>query len=128
RLESALVCRSGDGQKFIRHRRRHDRARYQCVFAERLYIRVSLITTFDRRISRSTCKIANLLSRLRLCELSESPPHALGVAESVLGRFCRSVRPALCYGNLARLADCLDDRNRDSRLLNRNSAYNDVTM
>ena len=86
RLESALVCRSSDGQKFIRNRRRHDRARDQCIFVERLHIRMPLPSTFDRWISRSTCKVASLLSRLRLCELSESPPHALGVAESVLGR------------------------------------------
>src|SRR2546428_8599878 len=34
------------------------------------------ISTFDRRISRSTGKIAGLLPRLRLRELPESAPHA----------------------------------------------------
>ena len=63
-----------------------DRARHQRLFAGRLHNRVSLPATFDRRISRSTRKIASLLSRLRLRELSESPPHALGLGESVLGR------------------------------------------
>ena len=56
------------------------------IFVERLHIRLPLPPTFDRRISRSTCKIASLLSRLRLRELFKPPPYALGVDESVLGR------------------------------------------
>ncbi len=85
-LESAVVCRSNDRQKLIWNRRRHDRARDQCISIGRLYVRVSFITTFNRRISRSTCKVANLLSRLRLRELLESASHALGMDESLLGR------------------------------------------
>src|SRR2546423_3724736 len=118
-MESALVCGPPDGQNLVRHRRWHNCAGNKRVFAWRLHIRLSLTATFDRRISRSAGKIANLLPRLRLRELSESPAHAVGVAEFVLGRLCRSVRAALCYGNLARLADWLNDRNRDSRLVNR---------
>src|SRR5262249_47988682 len=86
RLESALVCRSSDGKNFIGHRRRHDCARHQRVPAQRLYVWMPFLATPDRRISRSTCKFADLLSRLGLRELFESPPHALGVAEPVLGR------------------------------------------
>src|SRR5438034_4789987 len=106
-MESALVCRPGVGQKFVRYWRRYNCARNQCVFAKRLHIRLPLSAAFDRRISRSTGKVANLLPRLRLRELPESAPHALGMAESVLGRLYRSVRAALCYGNLDRLANRL---------------------
>jgi len=80
RLERPLVCRSCDRENFIRYWHRHHRARDQCVLARRLHIWLSLITTFDRRISRSTCKLAEPLSRLRLRELLESSAHALGVA------------------------------------------------
>ena len=74
---------------------------------ERLYIRLPLAATSDRRISRSTVKIADLLPRLRLCHLLESPPHALGVDESLLGRFYRSLCAPLRDGRLARLANRL---------------------
>src|SRR6266550_7563582 len=74
----------------------------------------------DRRISRSTCKIASLLSRLRLCELSESPPHAFGVAESVLGRLYRSLCAAVRNRNLDRLANPVTFRNERERTSARN--------
>src|SRR4029450_8445634 len=45
--------------------------------------------------------------RLRLRQLLESPPHALGVAESVVGRLHRSLCATLCNGGLARLANRL---------------------
>ena len=107
RLESALVRRSCDRQKFIWDWCRHNCARDKRLLAERLYIRLPLAATSDRRISRSTGKIANLLPRLRLRQLPESPPHALGVAESILGRFYRSLCATLRDGRLARLADSL---------------------
>ena len=56
------------------------------VLAQRLYIWMPFLAASDRRISRSNFQIASLLSRIRLRELSESQAHALGVAESVLGR------------------------------------------
>ena len=89
-------------QKFIRNRRRHDRARDQCISVERLHIRLPLPSTSDRRISRSTCKVANMLSRLRLRELFKPAPYALGMDESVLGRLQRSLCATLCNGRLAR--------------------------
>src|SRR5215471_12396990 len=100
-LESALVRRSCDRQKFIWDWRRHDCPCNKCVSAERLHVRLSLATTFDRRFSGSTCKVADLLPRLRLCHLLESPPHALGLDESLLGRLYRSVCATLRDGNLA---------------------------
>ena len=81
--------------------------RDQRVFAWRLHVRLPLAATSDRRFSRSTVKIADLLPRLRLCHLPESPPHALGVDESLLGRFYRSLCAPLRDGNLARLANRL---------------------
>ncbi len=60
--------------------------RYFLYRALLFIIWMPFVAASDRRISRSNCKVASLLSRLRLCELSESPAHALGVAESVLGR------------------------------------------
>jgi hypothetical protein len=48
-----------------------------------------------------------VLSRLRLCDLFQPAPHALGLAELVLGRFHRSLRAALLDGCLDRLANRL---------------------
>jgi len=48
-----------------------------------------------------------LLSRLRMRELLQSPAHALGVAQLVLGRLRRSLCAALLDGHLARLANRL---------------------
>jgi hypothetical protein len=107
-----LVCRSGDGQKFIRDRRRYRCTRHQRLFAGRLHDRMPLPAASDRGISRSTRKIAGLLSRLRLRELSESPPHALGVGKSVLGRLYRSLCAALRHGNLARFQNRVSDEAR----------------
>ena len=71
------------------------------VLAGRLYLWLSLAAPSDRRISRSALQIANLLPRLRLRQLSQSPPHALGLDEFVLGRIHRSLRAALLDGRLA---------------------------
>ena len=81
------ACTVGsDRQKFTWHRRRHNCTGHQRLFAGRLHIRVPFPSTSDRRIPRSTCKVASLLSSVRLRGLSKSPAHAVGVAESVLGR------------------------------------------
>src|SRR6266581_3257570 len=98
RLLQSVLGRSSDGKNFIRHRPRHDRAGHQRVPAQRLYVWMPFLASSDRRISRSNCKIASLLSRLRLCELSESSAHALGMAESVLGRLYRSLYTTLRDG------------------------------
>jgi len=52
-----------------------------------------------------------------MCELFQSPPHALGMDELVLGWFRRSLRAALCNGDLARFSDRLRIaiENRESR-------------
>ena len=46
--------------------------------------------------------------RLRLRELPQPRPHALGVGEPLLGRLHRRLRAPLLHGHLARLADCSD--------------------
>src|SRR5437867_1550641 len=95
RLEGAVVF------KWIWNRRRHNCAGNQCCFARRLYVWLSLATAFGRRISRSIFQITNVLPRLRVRDLFQSPPHALGVAESLLGRLCRSLRASVRNGYLA---------------------------
>ena len=44
---------------------------------------------------------------LRLCELLEPAPHALGLDELVLGRLHRPLHPSLLNGHLARLENLL---------------------
>src|ERR1043166_4391658 len=92
RMESALVS------KWIWHRRWHHRACNQRCSAGWLHVWLSLAATSGWRISGSIFPRGNVLSRLRLRNLFQSPPHALGVAESVLGRFRRSLRAALRNG------------------------------
>src|SRR6266567_3609367 len=106
-MESALVCRSNDREKCVWYRRWHDGSRNQCCSAQRLYLWLSFPATFGRRISRSIFQIAGMLSRLRMCDLFQPTPHALGLAEFVLGRFHRSLRAALLDGSLDRLANRL---------------------
>src|SRR6266699_6158205 len=106
-LEGALVCRSTERRKFVRDRRWYDRSGNQCRPAGRLYFWLPLIATFGWRLSRSIFQIARLLSRLRMRELLQSPAHALGLAQLVLGRLRRSLCTALLDGHLARLANRL---------------------
>src|SRR6266404_1665276 len=106
-MESALVCRSNDREKYVWHRRWDGGSRNQCRSAQWLYIWLSLAATFGRRISRSIFEIADMLSRLRLCDLFQPAPHALGLAKFVLGRFHGSLRAALLNGCLDRLANRL---------------------
>src|SRR6266516_4750162 len=103
-MESALVCRSNHREKCVWHRRWDGRSRNQCRSAQRLYVWLSFPAPFGRRISRSIFQIADMLSRLRLRDLFQPAPHALGLAEFVLGRFHRSLRAALFDGCLDRLA------------------------
>src|SRR6266478_7528184 len=106
-MESALVCRSNDREKYVWHRRWDGGSRNQCRSAQWLYVWLSFPATFGRRISRSIFEIADMLSRLRLCDLFQPAPHALGLAKFVLGRLHRSLRAALLNGCLARLANRL---------------------
>src|SRR6476469_6941911 len=46
---------------------------------------------------------------LRMRKLPESAPHALGLAELILGRLHRSLHPPLLDGSLARLEDLISD-------------------
>src|SRR5262249_42701544 len=109
RLESALLRRS------FRHRRWHNRPRDQRCFAQRLHFRLSFPSPLDRRLSRSTGKIDINVRVLPVCDLLKSAPHALGVAEFVLGRLYRSLRTSVFSGNLARLSDPLTNgRLRDA--------------
>src|SRR5437879_4206902 len=94
-LESTLVS------KWIWHWCWHHRACNQRRFARRLYVWLSLATAFSRRISGSIFQIADMLSRLRVRNLFQSPPYALGLAEPVLGRFRRSLRAPVRNGDLA---------------------------
>src|SRR5207237_3893594 len=59
------------------------------------------------RISRPACRQANPEDRLRLCKLSESPPHVVRVVQSFLGRLFRSLRAHVFHGRLDRLEDSL---------------------
>ena len=79
----------------------NNRSRNQRLFARWLHIWLSLPAPSDRRFSRSSGRIAAGFPRLRLRHLFESPPHALGVDEFVLGRIYRSLRAALLDGHLA---------------------------
>src|SRR6266567_7135914 len=106
-MESALVCRSNDREKCVWVRRWDDGSCNQCRSAQRLYVWLSFPATFGWRISRSIFQITDMLSRLRLCDLFQPAPHALGMAEFVLGRFHRSLRAALLDGCLDRLANSL---------------------
>ena len=96
RVEGDVVC------GWIRHRDRNHRTGNQRRAARRLYFRLSFLAPLDRRFSRSTRKIDIIVSRLCLCDLFQPAPHALGVAQFVLGRFLRSVRAAVFDGHLAR--------------------------
>src|SRR6266478_2010288 len=96
RLERAVVSR------WIWNWSGHDRARNKRCFARRLHVWLSLAKTSCRRFIGSIFEIANMLSRLHVRDLFQSPPHALGEAEFVLGRFRRSLRAPLCNGDLAR--------------------------
>jgi hypothetical protein len=79
-------------------------ARDQCRLAEWLHFWLSLIAPFGRRVFGSIFQITDMLSCLHLRNLLQSAPHALGLAESVLGGLYRSVCAALCGGRLDRLA------------------------
>ena len=82
----------------------HNRARDQRCSARRLYFWLSFAAASGWRIFRSIFESACVLSRLHMRGLFESPSHALGVAQSVLGGLCRSLRAPVCDGCLARLA------------------------
>src|SRR5437762_10577393 len=100
-LEGTLVCRCYQREKFIWYRHRYDCARHQCCPARWLYLWLSFPAAFGRGISRSVFKITKLLPRLRMRELFQSPSHALGMAQFVLGRLRGSLRPILLDGCLA---------------------------
>ncbi len=57
-----------------------------------------------RRISGFKIESAVLRENLQLRQLPQQTPHAVGVDQSVLGRFHRCLRPPLLDGHLARLA------------------------
>src|SRR5262249_3954318 len=80
------------------------RARVQFSLTGGLPVRLPLIPPLGRRISRPIYAVTNMLSRLCMRNLFQPPPHALGMAEPVLGRFCRSVRAPLRDRYLARCA------------------------
>jgi hypothetical protein len=107
-----LVCQSGKRHEFNWDRRWYNCSRNQCYSAERLYVWLSFTATFGGRLSRSIFKIAKLLPRLRVCELLQSPSHALGMAQFVLGRLFRSVRSPLLDGCVARSENRLSDEAR----------------
>ena len=47
-----------------------------------------------------------------MCGMFKPPPHALGMAQSILGGLCRSLRPPVCDGCLARFQNRLSDEAR----------------
>src|SRR6266700_2803092 len=106
-LAIIIVVPTTKRSKFVWDRSWYDRSGNQCRPAGRLYFWLPLIATFGWRLSRSIFQIARLLSRLRMRELLQSPAHALGLAQLVLGRLRRSLCTALLDGHLARLANRL---------------------
>ncbi len=97
-LEGALVSR------WIWNWYRHNRVGNQRRPAGRLYFWLPFAPASGWRFSGSIFQITVMLSRLHLRELFQSPPHALGMAQSVLGGLCRSLRPPVLNGCLDRLA------------------------
>src|ERR1051326_8231630 len=84
RVERVLVRRSGDGENFIRPWNRHARLAHQRRPSREFHIRLSCAAPRRRRLSRSAFAIYCVLSGLSLCELLQSPPHALGDRKSVV--------------------------------------------
>ena len=105
-LESGLVS------KWIWNWRWHNRAGNQCCFARGLHVWLSLVAAFGWRIFRSIFQVANMLPCVRLRDLFQSSPHAVGVVESVLGPFFGSLRAPVRNGNLARFQNRLSDEAR----------------
>src|SRR5207237_6561166 len=100
RSESVVLCRSNQRPQFLWYRRRNACSSDQCGFAQRLHIWLSFAAPLGRRISRSILQVSDLLSCLCLCELFQSPPHDVGVAQFVLGRLLRSLRAPLLNGRV----------------------------
>ena len=65
------------------------------VLARRLHIWLSFAAPLVGGFRDQFSQVARLLSRLSLRQLLQSPPHALGVDEFVLGRLHRSLRATL---------------------------------
>src|SRR5437867_967590 len=82
----------------------------QCDSAGRIHLWLSFTASPGGRGNRPAFPSADLPKRLSLRELLQSSPHALGLAESVLGRVLRSLRAAVFDGHLARLAPAVNGR------------------
>src|SRR5437879_3296502 len=102
-----MVSGSGGRQSFLWHWAGNDRAGNQCGLAGRLHVGMPFPAPFGRRLARRTGGRAAATKNLSLCELSEPPPHAVGLAQPVLGRIHRPLRPPVCDGSMDRLADFL---------------------
>ncbi len=87
-----------NGDATFRHRRGNDRADVECHSAGQLHVWLPFAAAFDRRFSGRAVKKAGVCEKLCLRQLPQPPPHALGVAEFVLGRVYRCLCPALRQG------------------------------
>ncbi len=87
----------------------HARARDQRRPARRLHPRLPFDAARDRRVPRPAVAPPGAPPRLRLLQLPQPRPHALGLVEPLLRRVRRPLRPALLDGHLDRLEDPLTD-------------------
>lgn len=96
RLESILV------RRWLRHRRGHDHSGGKCVAAGRIFVRLPFVAPFDRRFSRRDFAPQAGPANVSVRQLSEPPPHALGLDEPGVGNVFGRLRAALRDGRLAR--------------------------
>src|SRR5205823_4774571 len=82
----------------------------KCDSAERIHIWLSFTASPRGRGNRPALRSAAPPWRLSLRELFQPSPHALGLAESLLGRILRPLREAVFDGHLARSAPAVNSR------------------
>ena len=70
---------------------------------------MSFASPFSWRVLRPNLQTPGKREMLRLCELFEPAPYALGLDEPILGRIQRRLRPTVLDGHLARLENLLEN-------------------
>src|SRR5437773_7822953 len=113
RLASALVSSPNHRQcrgRGVWNGCRNAGAGGKCDSAERIHIWLSFTASPRGRGNRPALRSAAPPWRLSLRELFQPSPHALGLAESLLGRILRPLREAVFDGHLARSAPAVNSR------------------